>query len=129
MGFRLTTARTPSAGGMMYPKGGYVLHMLRMMLHDPGSKDPDARFSEMMKDYTKTYGGGNASTADFQKVGRPWVGARLGFRRPAAREILPLRYTCCTGELFGMRSVVVFGPGSTLWKGDLSGERSAAREP
>lgn len=52
----------------MYPKGGYVLHMLRMMLHDPASKDPDARFIEMMKDYTKTYGGGNASTADFQKV-------------------------------------------------------------
>jgi hypothetical protein len=68
LGFRLSTARTPSAGGMMYPKGGYVLHMLRMMLHDPASKDPDARFIEMMKDYTKTYGGGNATTADFQKV-------------------------------------------------------------
>ena len=68
LGFRLSTPRTPSAGGMMYPKGGYVLHMLRMMLHDPGSKDPDARFIEMMKDYTKTYGGGNASTEDFQKV-------------------------------------------------------------
>jgi hypothetical protein len=68
MGFRLFTARTPSAGGLMYPKGGYVLHMLRMMLHDPGSKDPDARFIAMMKDYTQTYGGGTASTADFQKV-------------------------------------------------------------
>lgn len=68
MGFRLSTARTPSAGRVMYPKGGYVLHMLRMMLHDPASKDPDARFIGMMKDYTKTHGGGNASTADFQKV-------------------------------------------------------------
>ncbi len=67
-GWRLSTARTPSAGGMMYPKGGYVLHMLRMMMYDWSSKDPDARFIEMMKDYTATYGGKFASTADFQKV-------------------------------------------------------------
>ena len=67
-GWRLSTQRTPSAGRMIYPKGGYVLHMLRMMMHEPGSNDPDARFIAMMKDYTSTYGGKNASTADFQKV-------------------------------------------------------------
>lgn len=67
-GWRLSTAHTPSAGGMMYPKGGYVLHMLRMMMYDWSSKDPDARFIEMMKDYTAAYGGKFASTADFQKV-------------------------------------------------------------
>jgi peptidase M1-like protein len=67
-GWRLSTARTPSAGFMMYPKGGYVLHMLRMLMYDWSSKDPDARFIAMMKDYTATYGGKYASTADFQKV-------------------------------------------------------------
>ncbi len=67
-GWRLSTQRTPSAGGLIYPKGGYVLHMLRMMMFDAGSKDPDARFIAMMKDYTATYGGKFASTADFQKV-------------------------------------------------------------
>jgi peptidase M1-like protein len=67
-GWRLSTAKTPSAGFLIYPKGGYVLHMLRMMMYDWSSKDPDARFIEMMKDYTATYGGRFASTADFQKV-------------------------------------------------------------
>lgn len=67
-GWRLSTAKTPSAGFLIYPKGGYVLHMLRMMMYDWSSKDPDARFIEMMKDYTATYGGKFASTADFQKI-------------------------------------------------------------
>ncbi len=67
-GWRLSTPRSPSAGGMMYPKGGYVLHMLRMLMYDWSSKDPDARFIAMMRDYTATYGGKFASTADFQKV-------------------------------------------------------------
>ncbi len=67
-GWRLSTYKTPSAGFLIYPKGGYVLHMLRMMMYDWSSKDPDARFIEMMKDYTATYGGKFASTAAFQKV-------------------------------------------------------------
>lgn len=67
-GWRLFTARTPSAGGLIYPKGGYVLHMIRMLMHEPGAPNPDAKFIEMMKDYTKSYGGRMASTADFQKV-------------------------------------------------------------
>ena len=68
-GWRLSTQRSPSAYRLMiYPKGGYVLHMLRMLMFDGGSKDQDARFIAMMKDYTSTYGGKFASTADFQKV-------------------------------------------------------------
>jgi len=67
-GWRLSTAKTPAGGFLIYPKGGYVLHMLRMSMYDWSSKEPDARFIEMMKDYTSTYGGKFASTADFQKV-------------------------------------------------------------
>jgi hypothetical protein len=67
-GWRLSTPRTPGAGYLIYPKGAYVLHMLRMAMYDWSSKDPDARFIAMMKDYATTYGGGFASTADFQKV-------------------------------------------------------------
>ena len=67
-GWRLFTPRTPSAGGLIYPKGGYVLHMIRMLMHEPGAPNPDAKFIEMMKDYTKTYGGRMATTADFQKI-------------------------------------------------------------
>jgi Peptidase family M1 domain len=67
-GGRLSTPRSPGAGYLIYPKGGYVLHMLRMALYDWSSKDPDARFIAMMKDYATTYAGGFASTADFQKI-------------------------------------------------------------
>jgi hypothetical protein len=68
-GWRLGTLRTSSAPqAMMYSKGGYVLHMLRTLMWDPSSQNPDAAFIAMMKDYTSTYGGKTATTADFQKV-------------------------------------------------------------
>jgi hypothetical protein len=67
-GLRLFTPRSPSAYGIIYSKGGYVIHMLRMMMWDGSSQTPDARFIAMMKDFTKTYGGKVATTADFQRV-------------------------------------------------------------
>jgi aminopeptidase N len=68
-GWRLGTLRTPSAPqAMMYSKGGYVLHMLRTLMWDPKSQTPDANFIAMMKDYTSSYGGKTATTADFQRV-------------------------------------------------------------
>lgn len=68
-GYRLSTQRTPSAySAMAYSKGGYVLHMLRLMMREPAAPDPDARFIALMKDFTTTYGGKLATTADFQKV-------------------------------------------------------------
>lgn len=67
-GWRLFTSRSPSAYGIIYAKGGYVIHMLRMMMWDGSSQTPDARFIAMMQDFTKTYGGKVATTADFQRV-------------------------------------------------------------
>jgi hypothetical protein len=52
----------------MYSKGGYVLHMLRTSMWDQQAQTPDARFIAMMKDFTSTYGGKTATTADFQRV-------------------------------------------------------------
>jgi hypothetical protein len=68
-GTRLATHRSPWAfDAVVYFKGAYVLHMLRMMMWDAGAALPDARFIEMMKDFALTYGGKEASTADFQKI-------------------------------------------------------------
>ncbi|MFL6201821.1 MAG: M1 family metallopeptidase [Thermoanaerobaculia bacterium] len=68
-GLRLFTQRSPSAyPAVVYAKGGYVIHMLRMMMWDGSSQIPDARFIAMMQDFTKTYGGKVATTADFQRV-------------------------------------------------------------
>jgi len=69
LGFRLDTQRTPTAGQpIIYSKGGYVLHMLRLLMREPAAPDPDARFIALMKDYATTYAGKLATTADFQKV-------------------------------------------------------------
>ena len=67
MGLRLNTRKTGGAYNLLvYPKGGYILHMLRSMMRDP--KTYDANFIAMMKDFVQTYYGQNASTADFQKM-------------------------------------------------------------
>ncbi|MBI2214026.1 MAG: hypothetical protein HYU52_10300 [Acidobacteria bacterium] len=66
-GYRLSTWQTPDAyGAIVYSKGAYVLHMLRMQMQDP--KSGDAAFVAMMKDFAATYAGKNASTADFQGI-------------------------------------------------------------
>jgi hypothetical protein len=67
-GFRLGTERSPGAPQtMLYGKGAYVLHMLRMMMREDG-KDPDRVFRAMMTDFTTTWTGKNPSTDDFQRV-------------------------------------------------------------
>lgn len=70
MGFRMATQEAPRAySTLVYSKGGYVVHMLRMMMMDTRNKqDPDAKFRAMMKDYFKTHKGQNVTTADFQKI-------------------------------------------------------------
>ncbi len=68
-GLRMITERTPSAyRTLVYEKGAYVLHMLRMLMWDGSSPSPDRRFIDMMSDYAATYRNKQASTADFQKV-------------------------------------------------------------
>jgi len=67
MGYRLDTAKTGSVTQrVIYPKGGFILHMLRMMMWDP--KTGDQKFSAMMKDFVKTHYNQNVSTQDFQRV-------------------------------------------------------------
>jgi aminopeptidase N len=70
-GYRLNTGKTGGAARfLIYPKGAYVLHMLRMLMYDSRDKsgDPDARFKAMMQDFVKTYFNQDASTEDFKRV-------------------------------------------------------------
>jgi hypothetical protein len=67
MGFRLHTHKTPGAyNQLVYPKGGYILHMLRWMMYD--AKTGDERFIAMMRDFVKTHFNQNASTESFKRV-------------------------------------------------------------
>ncbi len=67
MGYRLDTAKTGSvARRVIYPKGAFILHMLRMMMWDPATGDQ--KFLEMMRDFVKTHYNKNVSTIDFQRT-------------------------------------------------------------
>lgn len=68
LGHRLTTARTPNGTGLLYAKGAFVLHMLRMLLWDGDAPQPDARFVALMKDYARTFAGREATAAGLRQV-------------------------------------------------------------
>ena len=53
---------------LVYSKGAYVLEMLRMLMEDTRSPNPDARFIAMMHDFVNTYSAKNPSTEDFRHV-------------------------------------------------------------
>ena len=66
-GYRLNTAKTGSvAQSLIYPKGAYILHMLRMMMYD--RQTGDAKFQAMMKDFIKTHYNKDISTEDFKRI-------------------------------------------------------------
>ncbi|HSS44053.1 MAG TPA: M1 family aminopeptidase [Thermoanaerobaculia bacterium] len=68
-GFRLSTTKNPWAyQAMVYSKGAYVMHMLRMLMRDPASQKPDEKFIAMMHDFVTSYAGKNPSTRDFQTI-------------------------------------------------------------
>lgn len=68
LGYRSGNSRT---GGditrrLIYPKGAYVLHMIRMMMYD--ARTGDKLFKETMQDFVSTYRGKAASTEDFKAI-------------------------------------------------------------
>ena len=68
MGYRANNSRT---GGsitrrLIYPKGAYILHMIRMMMWD--NKSGDKSFKETMHDFVETYSGKAATTEDFKAM-------------------------------------------------------------
>ena len=65
-GVRLQTSDTPFDYRLLvYEKGAYILHMLRMLLLDLETGD-DERFREMMRGFVRDHAGGVASTQSFE---------------------------------------------------------------
>jgi hypothetical protein len=68
MGYRSDNARTGYvARNLIYPKGAFILHMIRMMMYDHREAS-DARFMAMMRDFVKTHYNQNVSTEDFKRA-------------------------------------------------------------
>ncbi len=67
LGERLSTFKNEGAyRGMIYPKGAYVLQMLRSLMRDDKTGDQD--FIAMMHDYVQTHLYKNASSESFKDV-------------------------------------------------------------
>jgi hypothetical protein len=65
-GYRLGSAKTGAAYQfVVYPKGAYILHMLRQMMFDP-HKDGDKLFMAMMQDFIRSHYNEDVSTEDFK---------------------------------------------------------------
>ncbi len=68
MGYRTSNDRTgfDVTRRLIYPKGAYILHMLRMMMWT--AQTSDQNFKNMMHDFVKTYAGHAATTEDFKAI-------------------------------------------------------------
>ena len=70
LGYRLANGKSGNSVPrlLIYPKGGYILQMVRYLLRNERSNDPDINFKRMMHDFVKTYTNKIASTEDFKAV-------------------------------------------------------------
>jgi Peptidase family M1 domain len=68
MGYRLSNSKAGFniTRDLIYPKGAYILHMVRMMMWD--RQNGDQNFKATMQDFVKTYAGRAATTEDFKAM-------------------------------------------------------------
>ncbi|MCX6621049.1 MAG: M1 family aminopeptidase, partial [Acidobacteria bacterium] len=67
LGLQLATQEHPDVyANLVYPKGAYILHMLRWMMRDP--QKGDQAFIDLMHDFVATYANRAASSENFQAV-------------------------------------------------------------
>jgi hypothetical protein len=67
LGSRLNSSRSPNGfEQVIYGKGAWVIHMLREMLRQPGSKNPDERFTALLQSLATKYAYRALSTEDLQ---------------------------------------------------------------
>jgi len=68
MGTRLSSSKSPDAYDVVvYSKGAWIFHMLREMLRQPNSRDPDARFIALLHTLVTKYAQAALSTDQLQK--------------------------------------------------------------
>jgi hypothetical protein len=79
LGYRTQSSRDGTGYSVMvYNKGAWVLHMLRILMLDLKTMNED-RFTETMRDFYRSYQGKRASTEDFRAVAERHAGADLGW--------------------------------------------------
>lgn len=68
-GYRLNSSLDPDAyQKVVYGKGTWVFHMLRMMMQDPSAKNPDQRFINLLHGLLESHRNSALTTDDLQKA-------------------------------------------------------------
>lgn len=79
LGHRVVTANTGNDySAIVYQKGAWVMHMLRILLLDLGTMSED-RFTAAMRRFYAAHTGGAASTADLQRAFEASTGQPMGW--------------------------------------------------
>jgi hypothetical protein len=82
MGLRLMSPRTMDAyQNVTYPKGAYVLEMLRSMMRSTDDHDPDKAFIDMMHDFVEGHRERAASTESFKAIAEKHITKLMDFER------------------------------------------------
>jgi len=69
LGYRLRSSKSPGAyTDVIYGKGTWVFHMLRMMLRDGKAKDPDARFGQLLRTLVQEHRHDAVTTQDLKRA-------------------------------------------------------------
>ena len=80
MGLRLISPRTESAyQNVTYPKGAYVLQMLRSIMYSP--QDQDKPFIDMMHDFVESHRDRPASTESFKAIAEKHMSKMMDLER------------------------------------------------
>jgi aminopeptidase N len=82
MGERLTSPRTENAyQNVTYPKGAYVLEMLRSMMRSTQDDDKDKAFIDMMHDFVESHRDRPATTESFKNIAEKHMTKLMDFQR------------------------------------------------
>jgi len=103
----LNSAKTGAAYQfLVYPKGAYILHMIRMMMYD--QRTGDTKFQAMMKDFVQTHFNKDVSTEDFKHI--------------IEKHITPAMNVDHTGKMDWFFNEYVYGTEMPSYRFDYPGE-------
>jgi aminopeptidase N len=91
LGYRASSTQTEGDFDLVvYKKGAYVLHMLRLLLTNLETQD-DSAFFALLREFYSTYKGRDATTEDFKRLAEKYAREDLGwfFKQWVYGEELP----------------------------------------
>jgi aminopeptidase N len=120
-GYRLNSSRDPDAfPKVIYGKGTWVFHMLRVMLQDPASKNPDERFIKLLRGLLESHRYRALTTEDFQRAVERIMTPAMAIEGGHSMDWFFEQYVRSTGvPAYELKYTVRPGPKGFLVRGKL----------